>query len=313
MIQKRTVAVVGAGSVGRAAAQSLFVRRSAPEILLVDKNEATARGEAMDLMHAQALVGRVTVRAVGPEQLASAQVVVVTAGSSQKQGESRLDLLARNVDVIRGVMAVVDQHAPEAVVLVATNPVDVISGLVARESRRARGRVLGTGTTLDSARLRAVIGETYGASPRSVHAYVLGEHGDSQVPIWSQAAIGGARIAEGAVLGRVLDARAKEDMAMRTRNAAREIIACKGRTDSAIGIVIAHLVEAILADEHGVHPLSVPLEGEYGLTDVCLSIPCVLASGGVVARMAPDLSADELAALHRSADMLRQVTKSIGQ
>jgi L-lactate dehydrogenase len=312
MIQKRTVAVVGTGSVGRAAAQALFVRRSASEILLVDKDEASARGEAMDLMHAQALVGRVSVRAVPADQLASAQVVVITAGRSQKRGESRLDLLKGNAEIVRDVMATLDRHAPEAVVVVATNPVDVLAGLAARETSRARGRVLGTGTTLDSARLRAIIGETYSVSPRSVHAYVLGEHGDSQVPIWSQAAIGGTRIAEGSVLGRVLDAATKEAMATRTRTAAREIIALKGRTDSAIGVVISHLVEAILADEQGVHPLSVPLEGEYGLTGVCLGIPCVLASDGVVARMAPELDAGERAALHRSADLLREATRSIG-
>jgi len=312
LIQRRTVAVVGTGSVGRAAAYAMFVRRSASEILLVDANEASARGEAMDLMHAQALVGRVDVRAVPVDAIGAAQVVVITAGRSQKPGQTRLDLLAANAEIIREVVSVVDRAAPDAVLLLATNPVDVLTQIAAAESKRPDGRVIGTGTTLDSARLRALVGETYEVSPRSVHAYILGEHGDSQVPIWSQAAIGGAKLAAGPVLGRVLDDATRASLASRARDAARDIIACKGRTDSAIGVVIAHLVEAILGDEHGVHPLSVPLRGEYGIEGVAASIPCVVGRSGIAARMTPDLDAGEIAALRRSADVLGQALRALG-
>lgn len=304
MIQQRSVAIVGAGSVGVAAAYAMFTRRFASEILLVDKDRGRAEGQAMDLMHGQALVGRVDVRAATFADVARAQVVVIAAGRGQKRGESRLDLVRGNAEVLREVVSELDRHAPDAVVLVATNPVDVLTGLAVSWSKRPAGRILGTGTTLDSARFRALIGARFDVSPPSVHAYVLGEHGESQVPIWSQAAIGGVRLA--------LDDAERARIAETTRTAAREIIARKGYTDLAIGVVIAHLVGAILADEHGVHPLSVPLDGEYGLRDVCLSVPCVLGREGVVTKLTPALADDEIAALRASAEILRAARVEAG-
>jgi L-lactate dehydrogenase len=296
MFQSRSVAVIGAGSVGAAAAYALFVGRTASEILLVDKDRARAEGHAMDLMHGQALVGRADVRAASYEDLGRAQVVVVAAGRNQKKGESRLDLLRCNAETVTGIVGELDRHAPEAIVLVATNPVDVLTRVAVKRSTRPAARVIGTGTTLDSARFRALIGAALDVSPRSVHAYVLGEHGDSQVPIWSQAAFGGVPVAlEPAERARIAEA---------TRSAAREIIARKGYTDLAIGVVIAHLVRAILADERGVHPLSVPLDGELGLSDVCLSMPCILGREGITRRLVPGLAPGEIAALRSSAEVL---------
>ena len=303
MIQPRSVAVVGTGSVGIAAAYAMFMSRSASELLLVDKDARRAEGHAMDLMHGQSLVGRVEVEAVSYAELVRAQVVVIAAGRSQKRGESRLDLLRGNADVVREVMERLDEYAPEAVVLVATNPVDVMTRLAAQRSRRPRERVLGTGTTLDSARFRALLGSALGVSPRSIHAYVLGEHGDSQVPIWSQAAVGGLAVN--------LSDEEVARITRETRDAAREIIARKGYTDLAIGTVIAHLANAILSDERSVHPLSVPLDGEYGLRDLALSIPCVLGSGGAVSRFLPSLSQAELAALQSSAEVLKLAERAL--
>ena len=303
MIQPRSVAVVGTGSVGIAAAYAMFMSRSASELLLVDKDARRAEGHAMDLMHGQSLVGRVEVEAVSYAELVRAQVVVIAAGRSQKRGESRLDLLRGNADVVREVMERLDEYAPEAVVLVATNPVDVMTRLAAQRSRRPRERVLGTGTTLDSARFRALLGSALGVSPRSIHAYVLGEHGDSQVPIWSQAAVGGLAVN--------LSDEEVARITRETRDAAREIIARKGYTDLAIGTVIAHLANATLSDERSVHPLSVPLDGEYGLRDVALSIPCVLGSGGAVSRFLPSLSQAELAALQSSAEVLKLAERAL--
>ncbi len=296
MIQERCVAVVGTGSVGVAAAHAMFCRHVASEILLVDENAAKAEGHAMDLMHAQSLVGRIDVRAVRPAELSRAQVVVIAAGRSQKRGESRLDLLRANAAVLREVIRSLDAHAPEAVVLVATNPVDVLVHLASQWSLRPRSRVIGTGTTLDSARFRALLGAELGISPRSIHAHVLGEHGDSQVPIWSHATAGGLAVRS--------KMQTRERIETETRDAARAIIARKGHTDLAIGTVIAHLVQAILSDERSVHPLSVPLSGEYGLEDVALSVPCILGKDGIVERLAPELTNDERESLRRSADVL---------
>lgn len=312
MSQSRTVAIVGVGSVGVAAAYALFTRRAVSELLLVDKATAKAEGEAMDLMHGQALVGRISVRAARYEELGHASVVVVTAGRNQKRGESRLDLLRGNAEIVREVMRELDLHAPDAIVIIATNPVDVLTRLAIRASTRAPGRIFGTGTTLDSARFRALLGEAFGVSPRSIHAHVLGEHGESQVPVWSTARIGGASLDDEAACGRRLDEAQRKEIDDRTRGAARAIIERKGRTDLAIGTVIAHLTVAVLGDERSVQPLSVPLEGEYGLADVCLSIPCVLGRSGVLVRVVPALAPDELAALARSADGLRTAERDAG-
>jgi L-lactate dehydrogenase len=312
MSDSRTVAIVGVGSVGVAAAFALFTRRAVSELLLVDKDEARAEGEAMDLMHGQALVGRIAVRAASYEELSHASVVVVTAGRNQKRGESRLDLLRGNAEVVREVIAALDRHAPNAIVIIATNPVDVLTRLAIRASARGPGRIFGTGTTLDSARFRALLGEAFGVSPRSIHAHVLGEHGESQVPVWSTARIGGASLDDEAACGRRLDLAQRKDIEERTRGAARAIIDRKGRTDLAIGTVIAHLVLAVLGDERSVQPLSVPLEGEYGLRDVCLGIPCVLGRDGVARRVVLALSESELGALTHSADTLRAAERDAG-
>lgn len=304
MIQSRSVAVVGAGSVGIAAAAAMFVQKTASEILLVDKDAGRAEGHAMDLMHGQALVGRADVRAASFAELGGAQVVVVAAGRNQKKGESRLELLRDNVQTISAIVEELDRHAPNAIVLVATNPVDVLTHVALKRTKRPSARVIGTGTTLDSARFRALIGAALDVSPRSVHAYVLGEHGDSQVPIWSQAAFGGVRVElDDAVRTRIADA---------TRTAAREIIARKGYTDLAIGVVIAHLVRAILSDERGVHAVSVPLEGQLGIRDVCMSMPCILGRDGLVRVLEPELDDGEVEGLRTSANVLRQAERDAG-
>lgn len=306
MIQRRTVGIVGTGNVGVAAAYALFNQQLASEIILVDRDEDRAEGEAMDLMHGQLLVGNVSVRAGSYEDLADAQVVIVTAGVSQASpDESRLALLERNAEVFSSIIAALDRHVPEAILLIATNPVDVLTYLAQLMSRRPVNHVIGTGTLLDTARFRALLGQHYGVDPRSVHAYILGEHGDSEVPIWSQAAIGGSSIQEGTPLGKSFDPETMQDLFEQARDAAYEIISRKGYTSTAIGVVIARIVRAILGDERSVLPVSVRPDGDYGIQDVCLSIPCVLGLNGVAERITPELSVDEEEALRRSASQLQ--------
>ncbi|MEM9997973.1 MAG: L-lactate dehydrogenase [Bacteroidota bacterium] len=306
MIQRRSVGIVGTGHVGMAAAYALFLQRLASDLVLVDLNRDRAEGEAMDLMHAQALVGRVTVRAGSYEDLADAQVIVVTAGVSQKDpSESRLALLRRNADVFASIVADLDRHAPNAILVIATNPVDVLTAVTIAQSSRDPRRVFGTGTTLDSARFRALLGKHYGVDPRSVHGYILGEHGDSEVPIWSSVTIGTEPIYKRTVLGRPWDQPAMDALFDDARRAAYHIIAKKGYTNTAIGVVIARLVRAVLADERSVHPISVPMDGAYGLADVCLSIPCVVGIGGVEAPLPPSLSDTEFDGIQRSGAVLQ--------
>lgn len=307
MIQRRTVGVVGTGNVGAAAAYALFNQGLASEILLHDKDMRRAEGEAMDLMHGQLLVGRVTCRSVDYPGMGDAQVIVLAAGSSQKSpDESRLDLLSRNASIFQEIIGALDEHAPEAILVVATNPVDVLTYLSQEMSDRPHERIIGTGTLLDTARFRALLGRHYGVDPRSVHAYILGEHGDTEVPIWSNATIGGQDIQGRTVLGRAWDPDTMQALFEQARDAAYEIIDRKGYTDSAIGVVIARIVRAVIEDQKNVLPISVRPEGAYGIRDVCLSTPCVLGSEGIEQHVVPDLAEDEGEALRASAEALRE-------
>ncbi len=312
MIQRRKVGVIGTGNVGVAAAYALFIQNVASEIVLVDVNQDKARGEAMDLMHGQSLIGNVTVEAGTYGDLSDAQVVVVTAGASQKSpSETRLDMLNRNASIFAEIMERLDQYAPGAILLIATNPVDVLTYVSQELSHRPGERIIGTGTLLDSSRFRALLGRYYGVDPRSVHAYILGEHGDSEVPLWSNASIGGKSITGQPVLGKPYDPGALQAIFEQARDAAYEIIGLKGYTNSAIGVVIARLVRAILGDENSIVPVSVRLTGEYGISGVCLSIPCVVGIEGVRERVLPELNDEELTGLQRSADILKKSFEGI--
>lgn len=307
MIQRRTVGIVGTGNVGAAAAYAIFNQSLASEIVLVDKDQRRAEGEAMDLMHGQILISRMNVQAGAYSDLADAQVIVISAGAGQTSpDETRLDLLQRNADIFREVIGELDAHAPGAILLVATNPVDVLTYITQQLSTRPAHRVIGTGTLLDTARFRALLGRHYGVDPRSVHAYILGEHGDSEVPIWSNATIAGQPILDSTVLGQPFDRRVMQGLFEQARDAAYEIIDRKGHTDTAIGVVIARLVRTILSDQRSVLPVSTRSDGAYGLDDVCLSIPCVVGIEGVEDHVTPALSDEELAGLRASAETLKQ-------
>jgi L-lactate dehydrogenase len=304
-MSKDAVGIIGTGNVGVAAAYALFQRQIASSLVLVDLDRRRAEGEAMDLMHGQALVGRVTVRAGEYADLAGCQVVVICAGVGQKPGESRLDLLNRNAGVFRQIAAELDRHAPEAVLVVATNPVDILTAVMQRLSARPHRLVVGTGTMLDTSRFRALLGEHYGVNPRSVHAYILGEHGDSEVPIWSSATIGGQSLMHQEINGRPFDPSAMDRIFRQVRGAAYDIISRKGYTSTAIGLVIAYLVRVILEDQKSVLPVSVDPGGLYGLSDVCLSVPCVVGAGGVECRVPAAVSGEERKGLDASAAVLR--------
>ncbi|WP_263818399.1 L-lactate dehydrogenase [Salinibacter sp.] len=306
MIQRRTVGIVGTGNVGTAAAYAMFNQSLASEILLLDQDTRRAEGEAMDLMHGQQLVGGITCRAVEYAALSNAQIIVLSAGASQQSpDETRLGLLQRNAEIFREIIIQLDKHAPNAILVVATNPVDVLTHICQELSSRPNRRILGTGTLLDTARFRALLGRHYGVDPRSVHAYILGEHGDSEVPIWSNATIGGQKIRGETVLGKEWEEAAMQSIFEQARDAAYEIIDRKGHTDTAIGLVIARIVRAVLEDQQNVLPVSTRPDGAYGINDVCLSVPCVVGLEGMEKRVDPGLSDEERQALRDSAQALR--------
>lgn len=311
MIQKRTIGVIGVGHVGMAAAYALFLNHTAEEIILVDKDTRRAEGEAMDMMHGQAYVGNIAVRAGAFQDLAAAQIVIVSAGVGQRPGESRLDLLNRNADVLAQIATQLDRHAPDAILFIASNPVDILTYAMRQLSDRPGHRIIGTGTMLDTGRLRALLGRHYRVDPRSVHAFIVGEHGDSEVPLWSGATIGGTPIKDQTVLGHRFDTERMQGIFRQVRDAAYQIIERKGYTNTAIGAVLARLSQAVLADQKSILTVSTAMTGEYGLNHVCLSIPCVIGFQGIEAKLTPRIDEDELHGIQASARRLMQSIDSI--
>lgn len=301
--------MVGCGHVGTTSAYALMSRGVAREIVLLDLDARRAEGEAMDLQQAAALARPVEVRAGDWEDAARSAVVVVAAGVGGRPGESRLDLLGRNVVVIREVMENLLSRDFGGIVLMTTNPVDVLAQFAQEFSALPVGRVVGSGTVLDSARLRTMLGQALGVEPRSIHAYVVGEHGDSEIAAWSSARVAGVPIREFCA-GAGLECPDFEELLRRVRRAAPDIIERKGYTSYAIASCVARICEAVLRDEHSVLPVSTLLSGQYGLDGVYLSLPCVVGRGGVERVIEIPLDEGEREGLRASADLLRRTVET---
>ncbi|MCS6869018.1 L-lactate dehydrogenase [Thermus sp.] len=307
------VGIVGSGFVGSAAAYAMALTGVVREVVLVDLDEGLARAHAEDILHATPFAHPVWVRAGGYPELAGARVVVLAAGVAQRPGETRLQLLDRNAQVFAQIVPRVLQVAPEAILLVATNPVDVMTQVAYRLSGLPPGRVVGSGTILDTARFRALLAEHLRVAPQSVHAYVVGEHGDSEVLLFSGAQVGGVPLlafaeARGAPLTPEDLRRIDEGV----RRAAYRIIAGKGATYYGIGAGLARLVRAILTDEKGVYTVSVFTPEVEGVEEVALSLPRILGAEGVEATVYPSLGEGERQALRRSAEILKEAASSLG-
>jgi len=306
------VGIVGAGMVGSAAANALALAGTASEIVLVDRNAALARAQAEDIAHAVPFAAPVTLRAGGYDALAGAGVVILAAGVAQKPGETRLQLLSRNAEVFRDVVGAVMRHAPDAILLIATNPVDVMTQVTTRLSGLLPARVIGSGTILDTARFRSLLGRHLGISPHSVHAYVLGEHGDSEVLAWSSARAGSVPLASfAAQVNAPITAHVRAEIDTGVRNAAYTIIAGKGATWYGIGAGLARIVLAIAQDQQAVLSASTLTPEVEGVTDVALSLPRVIGAAGVSATLMPELAPEESAALARSARLLKDTAEAL--
>jgi L-lactate dehydrogenase len=308
------VGVVGCGFVGATGAYAMALGGAATELVLIDIKEQVARAQAEDILHATPFARAVRVIAGGYPQLAGARVVVLACGVAQKPGETRLQLLQRNYQVFKSVIPQVLDHAPDAILLVVSNPVDVITAMVTRISGAATARVIGSGTILDTARFRALLGEHFGVAPQSVHAYVLGEHGDSEVLAWSSAKVGGVLIDEFCEqAGCALTEEVRSGIDEGVRRAAYRIIEGKGATYYGIGAGIARIVRAIRDDERAVLTISASTEAADELSGVSLSLPRILGARGVAATLRPGLSEAEDAALRKSAEILGQALRELEQ
>lgn len=300
------VGIVGCGMVGSTAAYALVMRGSASEIVLIDRDPKRAEAEAQDILHATPFAHPLTVRAGDYTALSGAGVVIIAAGVAQKPGESRLELLGRNAAVFAAVVPEILAHAPEAILLVATNPVDVMTRITQKIAGLAAGRVIGSGTVLDSARFRALLGAHLDVAAQSVHAYVLGEHGDSEVLAWSCATVGAVRIDDYArAIGRPLDDQTRAQIDSAVRQAAYRIVAGKGATWFGIGAGLARIVEAIAGAQNAVLTVSI-VEDHDARGPVALSRPRVVGAGGVIRTLElPALDTVEAQALDHSAVILR--------
>jgi L-lactate dehydrogenase len=309
------IGIVGSGFVGSTAAFALIMRGVGREIVLVDRNTERAAAEADDLFHAVPFAHALLVRSGDYPDLAGCRVVIMAAGVNQRPGETRLQLLERNSAVFREVIPAILKHAPDAVLVVATNPVDVMTHLTTRIANRLgvpAERVLGSGTTLDTARFRALLGRKLGIDAHHVHAYVIGEHGDSEVLAWSRATVGGLSLDDYCRTRQVTLTEAdRAEIDQQDRKAAYRIIQGKGATYYGIGSALARIVDVILHNQRSILTVCARAANVAGVADVTLALPRVVGGSGVIATLPLELSGSEQAALANSAGILRTAIESL--
>lgn len=308
-----TVAIVGAGAVGSTLAYAVLARGLARRVVLYDINTAKVEAEALDLSHGIQFVPMAQVQ--GSDDIAvctDADVVVVTAGAKQKPGQTRMDLAESTVGMMRTIIPSLVQVAPRARYVMVTNPVDVVTYAALKISGLPSHQLFGSGTVLDSSRLRVLISQECGISVQSVHAYIAGEHGDSETPLWSSAHIGGMPLEQWEQLTGKLGQQQRDQITDEVVNAAYRVIEGKGATNYAIGLAGAKILESVLRDEHRVLPVSTLLDGWHGISDVCMSVPTVVDARGAADRLPLPVSEQELTQLRASADAIRTQARQLG-
>ncbi|MCD8091082.1 MAG: L-lactate dehydrogenase [Clostridiales bacterium] len=310
---KGKVAVIGAGYVGSTTAYTLFLSGLVSEIVLVDINRDKAEGDAMDLNHGMPFVSPVKVTAGDYSLIKDANMVIITAGANQKEGETRTDLLKRNFVIFKSIVAEINKYcSDDTIIMVVSNPVDILTYVTYKLSGFSKRKVFGSGTVLDTARLKYIIGEHTNIDARNVHTYIIGEHGDSEVATWSLTRIAGLPIEEYCKWGECDVNCCREDFYHQTKNAAYEIINKKGATYYAIALAVRRICEAVIGNENTILPISSVFEGEYGIKDIALSVPTIVNSKGAGKILELPFSEEETAALKNSAETLKCYCKEIG-
>ncbi|MBH0117642.1 L-lactate dehydrogenase [Salinibacterium sp. NG253] len=313
LVENSKLTIVGAGSVGASAAYAALIRGSARQIALYDIATKKVDAEVLDLSHGTQFTGSSQI--MGGSDISvveGSHVVVITAGAKQNPGQSRIELADVNARIIGSMMPQLMEVAPDAIYIIVTNPCDVLTVLAHEQSGLPPERIFASGTVLDTSRLRWKLAERAGVSPSSVHASIIGEHGDSEFPLWSRATIGGVPILEWQRDGRPRMTEAElDDIADGVRNAAYKVIEGKGATNYAIGLSTAHIVEAILGDKHSVMPVAPVLTDFHGISGVALSVPCIVSASGAVPIKETTFSETELRLLTESAATLRGVADSL--
>lgn len=306
------IAIVGAGMVGMSYAYVLTIKGLVREVALINRSLEKAEGEAMDLSHGLPFVNPVNIRAGGYEMCQDAQMVVIAAGASQKEGESRLDLTRRNVKIVEDIVPRILEHNPDPILLMVSNPVDILTYVALKVSGLPPEQVISSGTVLDTMRFRYLLSEFYNMDSRNVHGYVIGEHGDSEVLVWSRVNIAGISLMDWCrECVRSIHPKMTE-IENDVRGAAYNIIEKKGATYYAIALAMNRITEAVFMNQQSVLTVGTLMQGEYGIKDVCLSLPCVLGSRGVNYIFSNPLATEEEKALQNSARVLRENLESVG-
>lgn len=303
-LRSSRVVIIGTGAVGATTAYTLLLRERVSELVLIDANKEKALGEALDMNHGMPFTGGVKLWAGDYSDCAEADIIIIAAGASQRPGETRIDLLKRNADIFDTIIKNIVKYNDHGIILVATNPVDILSYVSLKISGFPSNRVIGSGTLLDSARFRYLIGQNKDINPRSIHAHIVGEHGDSELPLWSLANVAG--------IGLEFTEQDREDIFNRTKNAAYEIINAKGATSYAIALALDRIVVSILQDEGSVLNVSTLLQNYNGVSDVYLGVPSIVDRSGVRQVLDLQLSDLELQQFQQSANKLKTEIEKLG-
>lgn len=307
-INSRKVAIVGCGFVGAASAFAIMQSGLFSEMVLIDRDENKAQGEALDISHGLPFAKPMQIYAGTYEDLSDAAIIIVTAGAGQKPGETRLDLVKKNIAIFRSIIPEIAKHNNDAILLIVANPVDILTYVAAKLSGYPENRVFGSGTVLDSARLKYILGEHLGVDSRSVHAFIIGEHGDSEIAAWSSANVSGIPLNSFCEMrGHFNHQKAMEEIAEGVKNSAYEIIEKKNATYYGIAMSVKRICEAIIRDEKSIFPVSSIQHGNYGIYGIALSMPAIVGKDGVEALVPIKLNEKEQQDLLKSAETLKAV------
>jgi L-lactate dehydrogenase len=306
------VAVVGAGYVGSTTAYTLMLSGLVSELVLIDINKDKAEGEVMDMNHGMPFVRPVDLYMGDYKDCAGADIVILTAGANQKPGETRIDLVKKNTEIFRGIINQVLKYNSDCILLVVTNPVDILTYVTYKISGFPKNRVIGSGTVLDTSRFRYLIGQKVDIDPRNVHAYIIGEHGDTEVPTWSLANIAGIPMDEYCKgLEFCLGEATRKEIYENVKNAAYEIINKKGATYYAVALAVRRIVEAIVRNENSILTVSSLIEGQYGVNNISLSLPSLVNRRGIDKVLDIPINSEEMMLLSKSARALKEAADTL--
>jgi L-lactate dehydrogenase len=310
---KPKISLIGAGNVGMRYAYSLMISGLAHSIVIVDTNKKRTEGEVLDLASCMPFVSPVEISSGDFRDVKGSDLIVISAGAKQKPGQSRLDLVKENIAIFKSIIPEIVKYAPDAVWLIVTNPVDVLSYAAYKLSAKPWNQIIGSGTVLDSARLRFLLSKHCNIDARNVHAYILGEHGDSEFAVWSKAIIGGVLFKDYCPMCKKCDSKAiLGEIFSQVKDFAYKVIESKGETSYGIGLALTRITSAILKDENSILPVSCLVQDYYGINDVYLSLPAIVNKNGVGGVLKIQLNDEEILNLNQSAQIIRKVISEAG-